>query len=364
LERASGGDSALSPLDRLDDLDNLKVHRRLKLLSLLPGSAARQALEREGTVESIELLMQRDDRPLSLPALEKLRRYSEGEVRLAAERALLALGAPGGTAMIQSKLSRPEELLGLAPVLASAPLARQSLQRIAGMEGPRPEAFAALFTFLQDRPSELPALLLTEAPLARQRIHQALALTGDPVSLPVLVDLATHDPSPSSRRGAFRALAETDLGDLAPRLHRAAGSSDRTTRFDAAAALMPTGAPWVARLLVASLNEADPAEVRRARNALRRLTPGRAAELLRGILQEGNGTAFVMDFLLEVEEEGGPEVDRLSKRRGWTIVAAEIDENALALSVASRMDWPPAVRAVCARLESLLAEEPESRPSR
>ncbi|MFQ5791057.1 MAG: hypothetical protein ACE5JI_11355, partial [Acidobacteriota bacterium] len=327
----------------------------LDVLSLLPGAQARRSLERAASEAALESLMRRQDRVLSLPVLDRLsRREGADSVRLEAEKALIELSAPGALAIMQRRLSAGGGLTALAPVLSRAPLALQAFRRIAAGDGPLPDVAAALFGFYRHAPSEFTRLLSMEEPSGVRRVYSTLALSGDPVRLPVLIDLAVYGkPAGASRRGAFRALAETDLRAFAARLHRTAGDKDRRIRFETAVALVPTGEAWAARLLVAELDAEAPAELAAAGRALRRLPAESMKPLLDPMVWDGTANGFAIGLLLDLAEEEALEVDSRFRGRVWEVLSRLSDEDPLALIAASRLDWAEAAKAVGRHLDRL-----------
>jgi hypothetical protein len=364
---AEGGPGALAELERLALsapelapepklarlLDRLPDRRAIAALSLIPGPRARQALLDAGRPEALEALVLRPDRALGLPGLARLAREDEGELRAAAERALLRLDAPGALTLVQTKLQDPEALGALLPVLASSPAASEALAVLADRPGPAPALAASLFTFSRRDAEGFRRLLSQPSPRALDRFYATLSLTGDRSRLPVLLDEASAGPTWRRRRMAFRALAEADLERFASRLHRLAGDRNRETRFETAVALAPGGEPWTIRLLAAELQEDDPIQLSRARRAVERAPAAAVRPLLEDMVSEGTATAFTVLLLLDSPATEPGSVPRSLRRQAWQLLAPQVERSSLALLAASRLGLPPAIRAVLERLRAL-----------
>ncbi|HXV64594.1 MAG TPA: hypothetical protein VEK15_28105 [Vicinamibacteria bacterium] len=320
-------------------------------LSIIPLPEARLRLEALATPEAIEGLMRRADRGLAVPVLSDLRRLGSPPVRYAAEKALLTLGAPGSTTFLKSRT----ELGDLLPVVMKAPLEGETLRElispVVSTRSPSPEALAALFQLHARHPSVVLSYLGEEPGPLAERFHFVLSLSGEPRRLPILVDLAVNESAPASREAAFTGLAEAELGSFEKRLHRLAGHPDRSVRFRAAAALAPSGEPWIVRLLVAELSESERAEVERARRALQRITPERARRVLEEMIWDGTATAFAVNAFISLSPEAIRE-DRALQRRIWELVEEGVAHGTpLSLIAASRLSHPRALRAVRTYIE-------------
>ena len=351
-----GGPGVVEALDRMGFWEHRskevyspeKVTREwLAALSILPGDNARQALERVGTVEAIGKLAEREDRLLALPALSRLKREGDGEVREAAEMFLLSLGAPGSSMLVEQRLEHSDALRPLVPHSNVTPRAAEVLAAVAVGDEPRPDVQASLFAFYRDRPEDYAALFDIAEPSAHRRVHSALALSDNPAGLPVLMDVAAFEKRIGSRQAALRGLADALLGRDAFRLHRSAGDPNREVRFAVAAALVPSGDVWAMRLMMAELNLARPWERLAVGKAIRKLPPGEAESLLEMLFWDGTGNAFSSHLLFEMV--GG--VSKEQEPRAWDLVSAELDEDPYALLIAARLEGLDAVQAVIERIE-------------
>jgi HEAT repeat protein len=308
---------------------------------------SRQALERIGSVEAIERMMKRKDRALSIPALGRLRRSEDPEIREAAERALVALRAPGSLIIMMRYLEQPEKLRALIPSLAAAPLAAEAFEHVSRAYGARPDVQAALFAFYRDRPSDFRSLLSIEHPTSRRRIHAAMALSDGNERLPILADSAVHDATKSIRLMAFRGLSEADIGPFAARLHRAAGDDDPDVRWEAGLALAPTGEDWAVRLLAAEMNPERSRDRIAFHRVLRRLPAAERRRLLATMYWDETGNPFT-DYL-HYTAVGGFSKDL--QERVWTRLAERLDESPFILFMAAGLHIPEAAKAVYSRLQ-------------
>ncbi|HSF17482.1 MAG TPA: hypothetical protein VLK65_18205 [Vicinamibacteria bacterium] len=320
-------------------------------LSIISLPEARLRLEAMATPEAIDGLMRRADRGLAVPALSDLRRLGSPPVRYAAEKALLALGAPGSTTFLKSRT----ELGDLLPIVMKAPLKGETLLElispVASSPSPSPEALAALFQLHDRHPSVVLSYLGEEPGPLAERFHFVLSLSGDPRRLPILVDLAVNQSAPASREAAFTGLAEAELGSYEKRLHRLAGHPDRSVRFRVAAALAPSGESWIVRLLVAELDESEPAEVERARRALQRIAPERARGVLEEMIGDGTATAFAVNAFISLSPETIRE-DRGLQRRIWELLEEGVALGTpLSLIAASHLSHRRALAAVRTYIE-------------
>jgi HEAT repeat protein len=357
---ARGGPPVIAELDKLTLGDSrARAYREpalwpaqfdtpnwLEVLGMLRGPEARKALERVGSAVAIETLMRREDRLHSLAAIQRLKREGSAEVVRQAEVAILAMGAPGSLAVMQRALARPEGLRSLVPALARGPLATEAFKHLARGRDARPDVVVALSSFFQLSPSDFFSLVSVPEPAARRRVYAALALSGAPPSLPVLVDLAVNGEDEVSRRIALRALADEDIRSFAAGLHRSAGDTDRRIRFAAALALVPTGETWAMRLLVSEMDQQSHQEVVAARRAIDRLPQDRARGLLGEMFWDGTGGPFANDLFFEL----GGEISERRQRPAWERISSEL-ENPYALLVAARLDVPEAAKAVISHLE-------------
>jgi hypothetical protein len=294
-------------------------------LARIPTPEARLRLESLGTAHAIEGLLRRQDRIFSVGALSRLLREAEPEVSRAAGLALVSLGAPGATAWFRAELGKDKD--------------------------PSPAELAALVRF------PLTSLAAEAEGALRERVHEAMSLSGDRRYLPVLTDIAASGLPPASsvsREAAFRGLADADLGHFAPRLHRLAGDPDRSVRFRAAAALVPSGDAFSLRLLLANVDPASERERSIARRAVNRLPDERAVELLEAMVNdETAGVLGVTLYLDRLDAEGRMRLraNRVLQQKLWaSIGAAAAARQLAALLAASRLSHPEAIALVLAVL--------------
>ncbi len=334
----------------------------LDALAAVPLAEARSRLEDIGSPEAIERLLKRPNRALSFPVLDRLRRDGDPPAARAAAVALVALGAPGASAILHSELGA-SAVSGLDPRLLAAAvdgptdpgLVEQVVVRVASELRASPAGFAVLYRFHQRDPGSFLTLLSSRNQALVDRAYFAMSLSGDPHRLPLLVDVAAGavaDASEASRDAAFAGLAESDLGEFATRLHRLAGNPDRRLRFRAAAALVPTTAEgWALRLLLGNLDVTSATERRIARSALSRLPEARARSLLREMVVDGTAGSFGVLAFLKVSDPAEIRVDRSLQEQLWVILAEEATAgNRVALLAASRLTLGEAIAVVCRRL--------------
>ena len=322
-------------------------------LALLPAGRARLRLQAIGSEAAVRSLVARGDRILALPALTALASKREGDASEAAARAVLRLGGAGSNAFLRSELASGAGVSLLAAVLPSPldpRLVEAAIEPFASLPERSPEALAALFQFHERHPGQFLALATEETGPLAERVSFVLSLSEESKRVPLLVDRAVGLGSPSSEEAALLGLAERDLGSFDQRLHRLAGSGKRRVRFLAAAALVPSGDAWSARLLLGELDPRDPFERRRAQLALARLEDDRARELLEAMVQDGTAGAFGVLALLDRGCDALCD-DRAFQRRAWGLVAEDVERgDDLALLAASRLSEPSAVAFVAARL--------------
>jgi hypothetical protein len=315
----------LSTLVPREDVAKLLDEADADALASIPTPEARARLESMGTAAAVERLLRRSDRIFSVGALSRLLREGEADASRAAGLALVSLGAPGATAWFQAELGKDKD--------------------------PSPGELAALVSF------PLTSLAAAARGTLLERVHEAMSLSGDRRYLPLLVDIAASgmpDVSRRSREAAFLGLAEADLGHFAPRLHRLAGDPDRSVRFQAAAALVPSGeASWL-RLLLANVDAPSERERSIARRAVERLPRERALELLEGMVKDGTaGVLGVTLYLDRLDAEARARVrgNRVLQQELWASISEPAEaREPLALLAASRLSHPEAIALVIAVL--------------
>ncbi len=312
----------------------------------VPSPEARVRLEQAATPEAIRWLGRRSDTVVSMSILAALRAEAEQDTRLAAEVELVRMGAPGAAAFVRSQLDRDflEELL---PAAVGSPvdvdLVQRAIERVGRRGGKQPAALVAMHRFHERYPREFLAWLDADNAQLRERAHFVMALSGDARRLPLLIELAVTGLNPS-REAALRGLSETSLGNFDKRLHRLAGDSERSVRFQTAIALLPTGAEWAFRLLVAELNEEDPAERVRARRAVERLLPEIARARLRTLVSNTTASPFAVELYLDLDADRG---DAAFRESLWRALAPYVEaDDPTALLAAARLSLPAATDAV------------------
>ncbi len=316
-------------------------------LSRIPLPEARERLISLGTPASIDALSIRPDRVLAMGAARALLQSPDRELRASATALWLRLGAPGSSALLND-LALADELPRFLGAVIEAPvsptLTARALRKAAERVGSSPEAVAAMTHFHRlDPVAFLDWLDPRVSSALRERAQFVMSLSGDPSRLPLLIELAVlGGGSPVSREAGFRGLAEQDLGRFDKRLHRLAGDSDRSIRYQTSLALTPTGEGFALRLLLAELDETDARAALRARLAIERLAPGRARAILESMVLDQTITSFGTRRYLEL----GPapeEVRELIWSRLEPLVSA-LEPGALEL--AARLGHPKAVAAV------------------
>lgn len=331
-----------------------------KALGAVPLASARARLETlardEHDPAAVRILMTRDDRVLSLPVLYALERDASPEVRVEAERALLALGAAGSSLIVKTgNRSLDPELIPLLlrSTAADEPVLRL-VRELASEPAASPDGLAALYALSARRPDLFIRFLDAGPEPLTKRFHFVLSLAGDEERIPLLVDLAVTESPRASREAAFIGLTEVDLGLFDKRLHRLAGHPERGIRFRAACALAPSGEPWVLRLLLADLDEQAPDERRLARRALARTDPRALRALLTAMVRDETASAFAVNFLLDLDGREGADRERALERAMWERLQDGVEaRRPLALEAASRLSDRHARAAVSAYLEGL-----------
>lgn len=335
--------------------------RFLDALTAVPLDEARERLEEIGSPAAIERLMKRSDRILSFPFLDRLRRGPNPRVARAAAIALVSLGAPGASAILRTEMASsaaseldPAFLAAALKDRLDPALVAEVVFRAGSDPRRSPACFAALYHVMEGSSFSMASLLSSGNRALVERAFLVLSLAGDRRRLPLLVDLATgatERSSERSREAAFSALAESDLGEIATRLHRLAGDPDRAVRFRAAAALAPSGEPWAMRLLLGNLDETSAPERRMARAAISQLPRSHARSLLKEMILDSTAGSFGVLAFLQLSDPAEVRSDRPLQRKLWELVAEEAEAgDPVALRAASRLSLGEAIRAVGRRL--------------
>jgi hypothetical protein len=340
----------------------------LDALAVVPLAGAREKLEALASPAAIARLLRRPDRALSFPALDRMRRGKDPGTARAATLALVSLGAPGASTILRSELAAsgassnpgtdpdPRMVAAAATSPTDPGILQDLLLRAGSDDGASPTAFAALYRLQQRSPESFLALLSSGRRALDRRAYAVLSLSGNPRRLPLLVDVAVgavEGLPEGSREAAFSALAESNPGELSTRLHRLAGDPDRSVRFRAAAALVPTVTTeaWALRLLMANLDSRSVAERRLARAAVSRLPRPVACALLHEIAVDGTAGSFGVLLFLDRSDPEGVRADGPLQKQLWAVLAQDATAgDRIALLAASRLSLGDAIAVVCRRL--------------